>query len=126
MTRNVLKRLALAFSLVVTSISSYAHHGGSSLYDLHKAITVKGTITDFLWTNPHCEVFFDVKDSSGTVQHWTLEGHPPNILITHHWTRKSLNPGDEVTITFNPGRNGATVGRLITVVLANGQQLVQD
>lgn len=115
--------VGLLFSLV--SIPMLAHHGGSSLYDMDKVSTVKATITEFVWSNPHCEISFDGMDE-GKAKHWTIEAHPPNIMLTHGWTRKSLKPGDAVTITFHPGQNGGAWGKMIKVVWPDGKELVQD
>jgi hypothetical protein len=115
----------LTAGFLLLSAPVIAHHGGGVLYDLTKETTAKATITSFIWSNPHCEIRFDTTEN-GKVTHWTLEAHPPNIMVTHGWTRKVLKPGDPVTITFHPGRNGVATGRLIKVQLANGQELVQD
>jgi uncharacterized protein DUF6152 len=126
MNTKLLGTLTLSVGLLLFSIPALAHHGGSSLYDLGKVTTVKATVTQFVWSNPHCELSFDAADDSGKVKHWVLEAHPPNILVTHSWTRKALNPGDMVTISFHPGLNGVTIGQLIKVVFADGRELWQD
>ena len=107
---------------LLLSISVVAHHGAASLYELSKEITVKATITEFLWANPHVEVgIASVDDKSGR---WLLElGSPPNIS-NRGWTSKSLKPGDVVTVTFNPGLRGTRIGRLLKVVLPDGKVLV--
>jgi hypothetical protein len=98
-----------------------AHHGAASLYDVNKEQTVKATITEFIWTNPHVEVGIAlVEDKS---QRLLLElGSPPNISA-RGWTAKSLKPGDVVTVTFNPGLRGMRIGRLVKIVLPNGKEL---
>lgn len=126
MNRKLFSILAMSVGLSLASIPALAHHGGTSLYDLEKTTTAKATITEFVWANPHCEISFDAADESGKVRHWTIEAHPPNILVTHGWTRKALNPGDTVTITFHPGKGGVLTGRLIKVVTADGRELDQD
>jgi hypothetical protein len=98
-----------------------AHHGAASLYDVNKETTLKVTITEFVWTNPHVEVgIASVDDKSAR---WLLElGSPPNIA-NRGWTSKSLKVGDVVTVTFNPGLKGARIGKLVKVLLANGKEL---
>jgi len=117
--------LALGVLLSLVSIPVFAHHGGASLYDMDKVTTVKATVTEFVWSNPHCEISFDGLDQ-GKARHWTIEAHPPNIMLTHGWTRKSLKPGDMVTITFHPGQNGGAWGKMVKVVWPDGKELVQD
>jgi hypothetical protein len=124
MNSKLIGSLALGF-LFLVSIPVFAHHGGSSLYDMSKMTTVKATVTEFVWSNPHCEISFDGVEE-GKARHWTIEAHPPNIMLTHGWTRKSLKPGDVVTITFHPGQNGGAWGKMIKVVWPDGKELVQD
>jgi uncharacterized protein DUF6152 len=127
MSKKLLAALALCASLLLLfSIPVFAHHGGSSLYDMGKSTTVKATITDFVWANPHCEISFDGIDETGKPRHWTIEAHPPNIMVTHGWTRRSLKPGDAVSITFHPGQNGGAWGKMIKVNWPDGKELVQD
>jgi hypothetical protein len=110
----------LAGMLCLTTVA-VAHHGAASLYDVNKETTLKVTITEFTWTNPHVEVgIASVEDKS---QRWLLElGSPPNIA-NRGWTAKSLKPGDVVTVTFNPGLRGMRIGRLLRVVLPDGKEL---
>jgi Family of unknown function (DUF6152) len=124
MNSKLIGSLALGL-LFLVSIPVFAHHGGSSLYDMSKMTTVKATVTEFVWSNPHCEISFDGVEE-GKARHWTIEAHPPNIMLTHGWTRKSLKPGDVVTITFHPGQNGGAWGKMIKVVWPDGKELVQD
>lgn len=113
--------LAGIVGVLLFSTAAVAHHGAASLYDVKKEATIKATITEFTWTNPHVEVgIASVEDKS---QHWLLElGSPPNIS-NRGWTAKSLKPGDVVTITFNPGLRGMRIGRLLKVVLPDGKEL---
>jgi hypothetical protein len=126
MRTNRLGRLVLGLSLVLLATSVFGHHGGSSLYDLSKVTTLKATITQFVWSNPHCEIFFDATDDSGKVKHWVLEVHPPNIMTTRGWNRKVLAPGDVVTISFHPGHNDMLIGTLIKFTLPDGREFWQD
>jgi Family of unknown function (DUF6152) len=113
--------LAVIVGLLQLSISSLAHHGAASLYDVSKETTLKVTITEFMWTNPHVEVgIASLEDKSAR---WLLElGSPPNIA-NRGWTSKSLKVGDVVTVTFNPGLRGARIGRLLKVMLPDGKEL---
>ena len=113
--------LAVVVGLLLLSSSSLAHHGAASLYDVKAETTLKVTITEFTWTNPHVEVgIASVEDKNAR---WLLElGSPPNIA-NRGWTNKSLKVGDVVTVTFNPGLRGARIGRLLRVVLPDGKEL---
>ena len=121
MRSSVLSTCAGIVGLLLLSTSARAHHGAASLYDVGKETTVKVTITEFIWTNPHVEIgIASVDDKSAR---WLLElGSPPNIS-NRGWTSKSLKPGDVVTVTFNPGLRGTRIGRLLKVVLPDGKEL---
>ena len=120
MRSHVLLILAGIVGLLL-STSARAHHGAASLYDVSKETTVKATITEFVWTNPHVEVGIASVDDKRA--RWLLEvGSPPNIA-NRGWTSKSLKVGDVVTVTFNPGLRGTRIGRLLKVVLPDGKEL---
>jgi hypothetical protein len=112
----------LLVGLLVISVPLFAHHGGVA-YDTGRKVTLKGTISNFEWTNPHSQVHLDVTDDKGNVAHWNFETQPPSILIHAGWHRDSLKPGDQVTLVATPAKNGSTIGLLSKVVLADGQEL---
>jgi len=110
------------FAPLVISAPLSAHHGGAA-YDNQKTVTLKGTIANFEWTSPHSQIHLDVTDDKGNVVHWNFECQPPSILIHAGWTKNSLKPGDQVTIVGRPTRNGAPIGIVSKVTLANGEEL---
>jgi hypothetical protein len=118
-----MKGKLLALGVFLTAIPLFAHHGGTSLYDVSKQITLDATVTNFVWTNPHVEIEMDAKDDSGKVNHWLLEASSPPVMVSHGWNRKSLQPGDVIKVTFNPSQRGTNVGRLIKAIKANGEEL---
>ena len=99
----------VAASLLLVSSPVSAHHGTSG-YDMEKVITLNGTVTSFNWSNPHCLVRIDVKDSKGDVKDWVVELAAPTLMTRNGWTRDSLKPGDEVVAETHPAKNGATTG----------------
>jgi hypothetical protein len=121
--RFPMKGKALALGVLLTAVPLFAHHGGTSLYDISKQITVDATVTEFTWTNPHVEIGLDAKDDKGNVKHWLLEASSPPVMVSRGWNRKSLQTGDVVKVTFNPATRGANVGRLIKLIKANGEEL---
>ena len=100
--------LSLA-GLLAAGVPLWAHHGNSA-YDEEHWINITGTVTEFVWSNPHCEIFMDVKDDKGAVTNWSIESQSPGILRRNSWTRNSVKPGDQITITLAPAKNGAPVG----------------
>jgi len=112
----------LVVALLAISVPVFAHHGYAA-YDTDKKVTLKGTVTRFIWSNPHCMVQLDVIDESGHVVHWIAETENPSAMIRVGWTDKSLKVGDQITLTALPVKSGAPVGRIIDIVLSDGQKL---
>lgn len=121
MTRALLIAVAVGVLLVPSAV--LAHHGGN-LYDTTKPIVLKGTITKFEWGTPHNQIFFDVKNDKGQVAHWVGSTEPAPVMLERGWTRRSLKAGDEVTVYIFSAKNGATVGNLQKIVLADGKELI--
>ncbi|MBZ5659888.1 MAG: hypothetical protein LAO08_05720 [Acidobacteriia bacterium] len=115
--------------LLAVSVPVFAHHGGAS-YDTSKTVTVKGTVTEYIWTNPHVLVKLDGKDDSGNTVHWVVEGQNPVSMMAISWTKNTFKPGDEVEIDAMPAKNGNPVAFLGTVsptaprkrIVINGKQ----
>ena len=121
--RNVL--LCVLFFLIGVStvaIPAYAHHGNAS-YDFDKTVTLKGTVTSWLWSNPHCLLKFDVKDEKGEVQHWVTETSSPVDMLHIGWSNTVFKPGDAITIDLMPSKNGTPVGRIRQITLSDGTTL---
>jgi len=121
--RNLI--LSILFVLVgVFTVSApvFAHHGNAS-YDYEKTITLKGTVTQWLWANPHCLLKFDVKDDKGELQHWVTEASGPVDMLRIGWSSTALKTGDEITIDLMPSKNGTPVGRIRQVTLSDGTVL---
>ena len=112
----------MIFCLLAVSVRTFGHHG-TAAYDPQHQITLKGTITNFEWTNPHSQIHLDVTDDNGNIAHWDFEAQPPNILVHAGWTKDSLKPGDQVTIVGTRAKNGVPIGIIQKVVLANGREL---
>jgi hypothetical protein len=98
-------------------------HHGASAYDRSNRITLKATITEFKWTNPHVYILFDASDEKGNVDHWSCESINPGMLQKQGWTRRTLNFGDKVTIVGFPARTGSKVMLLEKLILADGKEL---
>ncbi len=105
MHRNLRAPLGLLVGLLLCSVTAFAHHGGSE-YDTKNLMTLKGTVTEFHWANPHCQVFVDVKDNSGKVVNWAIETLAPAVLKRAGWSKETLQTGDQISITFAPSVRG--------------------
>ncbi len=105
--------------LLAASLPLVAHHGNAQ-YE-NKRITLKGTVTEWLWINPHVFLKLDVKDDQGKVVNWVAELVPPSTMVNFGFTAKTFKPGDQVTIvTTAVARNGAPVARLGDVIRSDG------
>jgi hypothetical protein len=113
---------ALAMGLLVFCGPVVAHHGSQG-YDYTRRISLKGTVERFVWANPHCQIYLDVKDDKGNVVNWGVELNNPGNLIRLGWTHLSLKDGDEVTLMFNPGKEGKPVGICADVMFPDGRKL---
>ena len=115
----------LSVALLLIGVSAFAHHGTFVSYDPTKAFTTKAVVTEFRYTNPHIQLYFDIKDEKGNVTHWSAEGPDPAVLVQAGWGRKrtlaALTPGAEITITLQPARNGKPVAQMSNIILANGE-----
>ena len=122
MTRKLQFALVLIAGILAIRGTLFAHHGNAA-YDDKAPLTIKGSVTDFLWVNPHVQVYIDVKNEQGEVVHWGCETVSPSKLFRSGWTRDALKVGDQITITVYPAKSHAPVGLIRKVVLANGKEL---
>jgi len=118
------KSLAVVAVLAVLVFSGimFAHHG-TAAYDTKNPLTVKATVTEFRFINPHCQVYFDVKNDKGEIEHWQGELTAPNKLARAGWTKHSLNPGDQVTITGPVGKYGGRSIWIQKLIGTDGQPM---
>jgi hypothetical protein len=121
--RRLLVYLSGLMILVMLSVPVSAHHG-TAAYDQKQNISLKATITDFQFVNPHVQYFFDTKDDNGNVIHWNCEGTNPAMLARAGWTKDTLKPGDQVTMVVHPNKDpNIHVVLFVKVILANGQEV---
>ena len=123
MRNRVVTVFVAPVALLMVSVPLVAHHA-NAVFDVGKRITVTGTVTEWFWANPHCLLRVDVKDANGKVVRWVGETQAPPNVIPWGWSKQSFKPGDEVTITLEPVKNGQPLGRLLQAVLPNGKTLV--
>ena len=107
-----LRNLCLVvIGLLAVSVPLFAHHGNAA-YETEKSVNVKGTVTAYMWANPHVFVKVDVKDDSGNVAHWIVEAQNPVSMSQIGWTKDTFKPGDQVEIDAMPAKNGNPVAFL--------------
>ena len=115
--------LALVVGFMLAGVPLFAHHGTGVAYETEKKVTLKGTVTEWIWANPHCGILFDVTDDKGQVVHWGAELGNPHALSEAGMSKDVLKPGDKITITGHPSRSGAPRMTLDQFVLADGRVL---
>jgi len=120
-----MKKMLVIVALLAASTPLLGHHGNASTEN--KKVVLKGTVTAWLWTNPHTFLKFDVKDELGNVAHWSGEWNAPSTLVNFGFTARTFKAGDEVTITLNGvAKSGAPIGRLQSVLLQDGTLMTED
>ena len=109
--------LLLVFLVGATPL--FAHHGNAS-YE-NKEVTIKGKVTQWLWTNPHTFLMLDVTEENGKVVHWVCENQAPSTLVNFGFNAKTFKAGDEVTVVLAAvAKNGSPVGRINRIIRADG------
>lgn len=112
----------VAFLGLSTAVSALAHHSQSE-FDSQSTVEVNGTVTELVWKSPHAWIYMDVVGEDGEVVNWGFELPSPTTLMRRGWSRKSLLPGDVVTVTGAPARNHPGIALARTVRDADGNGL---
>ena len=116
--------LCLAVALTVPP-AAFAHHS-YAMFDLHQTVTLQGTIRDFQWTNPHSWIWVDVAGANGATEQWGIEGMSPNYLERRGWTKRTLKPGDKVSVVIHPLKGAEHGGSFLSVTLPDGTVMNQS
>jgi hypothetical protein len=91
----------------------FAHHGTAASYDQKKWVTLKGTVSEFIWRNPHCALFLDVKDESGKVVNYSIEMFSPSLMVGRGYSRTVFKKGDAVVMDVHPALAGTPSGECL-------------
>ena len=113
---------AYGMTMALFSAPAWDHHSYTT-FDTSKSVSVTGTVTEFHWTNPHASFKVSARKADGATEIWSVEMDGPNNLIREGWRRTSLKPGDKVTVTMSPLRDGGRGGSYVGIILANGKAL---
>jgi len=115
--------VAMFFAVLFVSIPTLAHHGEVN-YDTDKVVSIKGTVTDFLFVNPHVQIALDVKNDKGEIEKWIGEARSPSMLVRlGGWDKSTLKPGDVITASGHRAKNGSNILRLLKVTLPDGREM---
>jgi uncharacterized protein DUF6152 len=102
--------VALVGALVLTSMPVRAHHSSAPFYDSNKRVEIQGTVTRFVFKNPHAALYVDATDSTGVKAEWQIELGAPASLVRTGWTPETLKAGVEIKATGQPSRAEGTHG----------------
>ena len=124
MTKRTL--VAVVFLGLIAASPLLAHHSLAGVYDLNKTERATGIVQKFAFTNPHGALHIALKNEQGEVKVWQLTTGSSNVLTNAGVTATGPNRvknGDEITVTFNPALNGATIGFLRSIVLQDKKEV---
>ena len=122
MRKNPFIFLAALAGLLLVSFPLFAHHG-SAAYEMTKSVSVKGTVTDFQFVNPHVLIFIAAKNDKGEQEKWHGELTSPNPLFHAGWKHDTLKPGDEITLIGAQAKGGAHSLWLTKILGTDGQPM---
>ena len=121
-TSRTLFLLLAAVAMLATPLG--AHHGRGRTFDMQKRVTLKGVVSQVKWQNPHVLIFLDVRDDAGKVVTWGFENSNVHTLATQGYNRNTLKAGQDITAIVNPAANGAPLGIIVKVILADGREIM--
>jgi hypothetical protein len=122
------KTIACSFLLVVVALLSgggraLAHHSFAAEFDAQKPVTLKGTVVKWEMINPHGWITIEVTGSDGKTVQWMVETSNPNGLMRLGWSKRSLKPGDEITVEAYRAKDGSNTANAARITLADGRQV---
>ena len=124
MNTKLLMVLAAGGVLHTVSDPMLAHHAGS-VYDREHALTLTGTVTGYMFSNPHVQIHFEAKDENGNVEKWVAESGAPQRLFRFGWNAKTLKPGDKITVTGAPAKDGRKFMSIVKLAGGNAPSLTE-
>jgi len=124
MTRKVaLPSIFITLALLTIGIPLFAHHGTAGVYDNTVRITTKATVTQYIWANPHVQVYFKLKNDKGEEQTWGIETVSPGNALANGWTKNTFKFGDEILVSLVPAKGDRTFGTCAQIlIVADGRR----
>jgi hypothetical protein len=115
--------LAAIVALASNGAGVSAHHSFAAEFDFQKPVTLKGAVVQWEMINPHGWITIDVRAEDGKTARWMVETSNPNGLMRLGWTKRSLKPGDEITVEGYKAKDGSNTANAATVTLADGRKV---
>ena len=124
--RKVIVSAALAAGALFTLAAPALAHHSTAMFEWGKELPMKNaTVEKWVWTNPHSFLYVLVKEKDGKEHRWAFEGMSPNHLVRYGWSKRSLEPGEKIDLTYYPLRDGRRGGFNVTVTKSDGTVLEQ-
>jgi hypothetical protein len=114
--------VSAALLLALVASPAAAHHS-AAVFDMSKHVSMQGTVEKWLWANPHSWLYLRVVKADGTQEVWGFEAGSTGMLSRTGWNSADMKPGDKITVTAMPSRDGNHVGLLDHIQLADGRVL---
>ena len=108
---------------VAAAIPVFAHHSFSAEFDSTKTVRLEGKVVKMEWSNPHTWLYIDVDKPDGTVEHWSVEGGAPGVLLRNGWNRNSLPPGTKVIVNGFQAKDGNFRANSRSIEFPDGRKL---
>ena len=108
---------AMALGMVSPALSHHSH----AMFDHTKQVSVSGTVTEFVYRNPHAFLYVDVKGDNGETMNYWVELSNLTNMIRRGVGQTTFKPGDKVTVNLHPLKDGRPGGSYVTIVAANGK-----
>lgn len=122
--RRIISSIATSFLLLVCATAS-AHHAVSMVYQPERMESVSGVVEEFRFFNPHCVIFLTQTTATGEKVRWTIEWAGSSALRRQGYTAELLKPGDEITATGFPARDGSPGMALQVLEFADGRPAIR-
>jgi hypothetical protein len=121
--RRTLCWAVIGLGMILAGVPVIAHHSFAAEYDANKPVTLKGTVTRMLWSNPHGWIYIDVKGPDGKVTNWALETGGVNALYRRGWRKEDLAAGIAVTVEGFLAKDGTPTANATNILLPDGKRL---
>ena len=122
-TPNARACLLAIVALASNGAIASAHHSFAAEFDFQKPVTLKGTVVQWEMINPHGWITMDVSGDGGKTTQWMVETSNPNGLMRLGWTKRSLKPGDEITVEGYRAKDGSNTANAARITLADGRKV---
>jgi hypothetical protein len=123
MTRKLVVLFFVTLGLLAMSSPMSAHHGTAGVYDNTHRITAKAVVKEYIWANPHVQVYFIVKNDKGEEETWGIETVSPGNALANGWTKKTFKPGDDLVVSFVPAKGDRHFGTCTQIlIVADGKR----